>query len=128
MLAAPAFRLMLLGLPLLVPACAPKPAPTSAAISGTTGATARAAIDPQVTSDCRARADAVYEKQNRADLSRRDQRDSPFSASYNSGITTRGLGARFERDRMVADCVSANSSGKSSAASTGPTFSGQVPY
>ena len=128
MLAAPAFRLLLLGVPLLMAACAPRPAPTSASASATAPSSARAAIDPQVTADCRARADAVYDRQNRAELSRRDQRDSPFSASYNSGITTRGLGARFERDRLVADCVAANSSGTSSAASTGPTFSGQVPY
>ena len=83
-----------------------------------------ARADPQVTAACRTRADDVYARQNRADLSRRDQRDSPFSSSGNTGITSAGLGERYARDRMVASCVAANSGGSTSDASTGPTFTG----
>ena len=128
MFGAPVLRFSLLALPLLMASCAPARSPAQLSASPSAPGPAASAATPQVASDCRARADAVYDRQNRGDLSRRDNRDSPFSSSYNSGITTRGLGARFERDKMVADCVAANSSTRSSAASTGPTFSGQVPY
>jgi hypothetical protein len=57
---------------------------------------------------CRAEVDRVYQAQNRADLSRRDERDSAFAGTYNSGIVTRGMSARFGRDQMVSDCVQAN--------------------
>ena len=76
---------------------------------------------------CRAEVDRVYAAQNRAELSRRDQRDTPFAESYNSGITSRGLGALFGRDNQVSSCVS-NSSAPGTGAATanvgvGPTFS-----
>lgn len=78
---------------------------------------------------CRAETDRVYAAQNRAELSFRDQRDTPFAGSYNSGITSRGLGARFGRDNMESSCL-ANSAGGGAAApggatdaGTGPTFS-----
>ena len=69
---------------------------------------------------CRERADQVYDRQNRADLSRRDERDTPLSASYLSGITTRGLGARFERGQRIAECTNGLASG---AGSPGPAMS-----
>ena len=101
-------------LPLAVAACAGR--------SGTaTYASTRA--DPQVAAACRARAESVYNQQNRADLSRRDERDTPFSSSRNSGITSAGLGQLYGRDRMVASCI-ATSGGASSEASTGPALSG----
>jgi hypothetical protein len=82
------------------------------------------------TAACRAEVDRVYAAQNRADLSRRDQRDTPFADSYNSGITSRGLGALFGRDNQVSSCISSSgaSGGASSAVDvgTGPTFSPTV--
>lgn len=76
---------------------------------------------------CRAETDRIYAAQNRAELSFRDQRDTPFAAGYNSGITTRGLGARFGRDNLESSCL-ANAAGGAQAApagtdaGTGPTF------
>ncbi len=95
----------------LLAGCAPgRPRPTAAASAA-----------------CRAETDRVYAAQNRADLSYRDQRDTPFAGSYNSGITSRGLGARFGRDNLESSCL-ANASGNAPAgtasdAGTGPAFS-----
>lgn len=87
----------------------------------------RSRADAATAAACRAEVDRVYAAQNRAELSQRDQRDTPFAGSYNSGITSRGLGALFGRDNQVSSCVS-RSSGSSTGESTvdsgtGPTFS-----
>ncbi len=62
---------------------------------------------------CRSRADEIYLKQNRALLSERDQRDEPFGATGIPGNTTEGLGDRYGRDQMLADCL--NSLGPATA-------------
>lgn len=90
----------------------------------------RSRADAASTAACRAEVDRVYAAQNRAELSQRDQRDTPFASSYSSGITSRGLGARFGRDNQVSSCVSNSSSPAAGAAAvdtgTGPTFSPAV--
>ena len=64
--------------------------------------------DQQARAACRARADAVYAQRNRGSIyGRQDDRLTPFSTSYNPGITTTGLGDRFDIDQMIANCVSA---------------------
>lgn len=87
----------------------------------------RSRADAATTAACRAQVDRVYAAQNRAELSQRDQRDTPFASSYNSGITSRGLGARFGFDNQVSSCISSSSApGTGSPAidvGTGPTFS-----
>lgn len=95
------------------------------------GATAAGRTSPAVSLACRQEVDRVYAAQNRRDLSLRDQRDTPFAESYNSGVTTRGLGAMFDQDNRYASCVRNNTpAGASTAAgappgasTTGPTFS-----
>ena len=77
-------------------------------------------IQAATVAACRERADQIYDRQNRADLSRRDERDTPLAASYLSGITTRGLSARFERGQRIAECTSGLASG---AGSPGPAMS-----
>ena len=70
---------------------------------------------------CRARADAVYNQQNRAAISERDTRDTPFATNYVSGITSNGLSARFARDNLVGAC----SPGQQPVdVGTGPAFGG----
>ena len=81
----------------------------------------RADVATQV--QCRQEVDRVYAAQNRGDLSRRDERDTPFSADYLSGVTTRGLGARFNRDNQLASCVAQNRGGVATDLGTGPAFS-----
>ena len=87
----------------------------------------RSRADAATAAACRAEVDRVYAAQNRAELSQRDQRDTPFAGSYNSGITSRGLGSLFGRDNQVSSCVSRSSGSNAGAASvdtgTGPTFS-----
>ena len=84
--------------------------------------------DARALAACRARADSVYEQQNRgAVFTATDSRDSPKSGNYVSGVTTRGLGDRFGRDQMIDDClrVSGAASGAASAGvdrSGGSTF------
>lgn len=87
----------------------------------------RSRADAATAAACRAEVDRVYAAQNRAELSQRDQRDTPFAGSYNSGITSRGLGALFGRDNQVSSCVNKSSAPGAGAAATdsgtGPTFS-----
>jgi hypothetical protein len=73
---------------------------------------------------CRERADRVHRVQNPQDRLTTDQRDSPQSASYVEGITTRGLGERYAWDTMVSNCVrdSRNPGPAGANASTGPTM------
>jgi hypothetical protein len=74
---------------------------------------------------CRDAVDRVYAAQNRADLSRRDERDTAFSGSYNSGIVTRGISSRFGRDQMVTECIqsSGQPGGQATDTTPAPTFS-----
>lgn len=91
-------------------ACQPPPPPTSA--------------DAAVRADCRATVERQYNAQNRADLTRRDERDTAFSSYYNAGVPSRGLGAEFQRDQMVTDCLRAQGEpGGQPAPGVGPTFS-----
>ena len=79
--------------------------------------------------ECRQQADRVYNAQNRVELSTRDQRDSPFAAGYNPGITTRGLGALYSRDNDVQSCLNNSVTGRATPSAvtpgTGPTFQPQ---
>ena len=78
-----------------------------------------------VQAACRQEVDRVYAAQNRADLSTRDQRDSPLSDNYVSGITSRGLSSLYGRDNEMASCVR-NSQGGGRGA-TGPDDTGTGP-
>ncbi|HEX3347073.1 MAG TPA: hypothetical protein VHS58_03105 [Acetobacteraceae bacterium] len=65
---------------------------------------------------CRKRADEIYQAQNRgavydADLYRTSDRDSPYATSGLTGVTSDGLGARYQRDQFEDACLrSTNSS------------------
>jgi hypothetical protein len=76
---------------------------------------------------CRARADEIYLKQNRALMSVRDERDVPFAATGISGNTTQGLGDLYGHDQMVASCLNsvgpASNAGNRAPASTSATMS-----
>ena len=97
-------------LPLLLGACAERPAQSNA--------------DRAAAAACRQEVDRVYAAQNRRDLTYRDQRDTPFASSYNSGVTTAGLSTLFGRDNSIQSCTSQTRPGAvSGATGTGPTFS-----
>lgn len=110
----PPSRLALAVLPLLVAcqvlvACQAAPQPRTRANAAT-------------QNECRAVVDRVYAAQNRSELSTRDERDSPFAASYNSGIVTRGLSGRFQRDNMVNTCLDAAGNPSAVDVTPAPTF------
>jgi hypothetical protein len=91
---------------LLAGGCSSPPPPQSRAAAGAIAA-------------CRSRTDQVFAQQNRYLLSERDTRDSPFSTSGNTGITTTGLSSRYARDNLYDNCVGSNVPDSGSA----PTFS-----
>lgn len=78
-------------------------------------------------SACRERVDEVYAQQNRVELSQRDQRDAPFSSTYLSGITSRGLGAQFSRGTMFDDCLSSARGGTGRGGTGGGVTGGGGP-
>ncbi len=78
--------------------------------------------------ECRAETDQAYRVRDRIADFRPDQRDTPYSAGYQSGNTARGLGDLFGRDQMQADCLrNAGVPGRTPDASTGPAFNTQGP-
>src|SRR5437764_549974 len=91
-----------------------------AACSPPPPSTPQVRADQQTLSACRQRADQTYAAQNRGAGYDTDYRSSPFSTSYAPGITTRGLGERYSRDTMIADCV--RSTGADVDRGAGPTM------
>ena len=70
---------------------------------------------------CRARADQVFNQQNRSYLSERDSRDTPFASNYVSGVTSAGLSSRYDRDDLLGGCTPGTQPVDDG---TGPTFAG----
>ena len=118
--------LALAGLALGLAACAPQPRLTASGAARPSRA---------VVAACRQQVDRAYTAQNRAELSQRDQRDTPLSDSYVSGITSRGLSSAFGRDTDLASCIrnsepatpsaiapAANTPAANTPAAIGPTF------
>lgn len=81
----------------------------------------RSRADAAARQACRQAVDRVYAAQNRADLSRRDERDYAFAGSYNSGIVTRGMSARYGRDQAVTECIQTSGEAGVQATDTVPT-------
>lgn len=83
-----------------------------------------ARADATARADCREQVERQYNAQNRADLTRRDERDFAFSGTYNTGIPSRGLGAEYARDQAVTDCLRASGGpGGQATPGVGPSFS-----
>lgn len=80
--------------------------------------------DADTKAECRQQVERQYNAQNRVDLTRRDERDFAFAGSYQSGISSRGLGAEYGREQMVTDCLRSSGDGASAATpGVGPAFS-----
>lgn len=71
--------------------------------------------DAVIRTDCREQVERQYNAQNRVDLTQRVDRDAAFANSYNSGISSRGLGAAFHHDQMITDCLRASGDNADSA-------------
>jgi hypothetical protein len=62
--------------------------------------------DQQALAACRARADEVYDQQNRAAIyTPTTGQDTPRSGQYAWGVTSRGLSALYAHDNMIDDCL-----------------------
>ena len=82
------------------------------------------------TAACRARADEVYLRQNRADIYRADQyaaggKDAPFGGG--ALINAPSLSARFARERLVDNCLAARPGPAGPAADAPGTAPGAAP-
>jgi hypothetical protein len=53
---------------------------------------------------CRAIVSSAYDRQNRADILRGDQRDSPFAAGGTQGVLSAGLGTQFGYNQEIRSC------------------------
>ena len=67
-------------------------------------------------SACRARADEVFQRQNRdqvyrVDTYNTDTRDAPFGTNGLKGVTSAGLSQQYGRDNMVQDCLRSTGAG-----------------
>jgi hypothetical protein len=74
---------------------------------------ARPPADPgeaSIRAACRAEADRVMANRERGQIMRADEREARIGALEGGGLrrTSDSLGERFERDRMVEDCVARN--------------------
>src|SRR4051812_23012044 len=72
--------------------------------------TAVSSASPATRAACRARADEVYARQNRADIYRADNfatnaRNTPFAAGSVLGEPTRALSSRYAREQLEDDCL-----------------------
>jgi hypothetical protein len=84
--------------------------------------TPQARADAETLAACRQRANEVYNQQNRGDIySANSSENSPFSANYVPGITSRGLPQLFAHDRMVNDCVRNAGTGAERSKAPAPT-------
>jgi hypothetical protein len=59
---------------------------------------------------CRQHADVVYSMRNPDEVYRQDTyatstRDAPFAGAGLSGVTSAGLGGRYQRDQLFGDCL-----------------------
>lgn len=64
-----------------------------------------------------------YRNPNRADLSRRDDRDTPFASSYLPGITSRQLSQQYRQGNQMASCLTQSGGQAGGGSSTGPAMS-----
>lgn len=68
--------------------------------------TGQARADAETRAACETRANQAYEQQNRAEIyAPQAQVNTPYSANYVSGDSSRGLSDLFVHDRMVSNCV-----------------------
>ena len=110
----------------------PRPLAAAIALAALSACTHPAGPRPSAAAQasCRAEVDRVYAAQNRADLTARDGRDTPFTGDYFPGNTPRGLAGEYGRDNQYSSCLANSSSpsapatsGTSPAANVGPVFS-----
>lgn len=83
-------------------------------------------VSPQKAAACRAQAEEIYLKQNRAEVYRADVysanlRDTPYSSNLLDGVPTRGLSSSYARQQMYDDCLRAAGRPGTAPPAKGPT-------
>jgi hypothetical protein len=72
---------------------------------GPSGTAAQGNTDLATQQACRQRVNEMYEVRDRADIYAANPTvNSPLSANYQPGVTSRGLSDQFEYGRTVAEC------------------------
>jgi hypothetical protein len=104
-------------------------APVLAACAADTPSTHADRVTEQA---CRQRAEQIYALRNPEAPYQQDNyvsstRDAPFATSGVTGVTTQGLGSRYELEKMVSDCIGGTSGGQIGPTPAAPPTSGQTP-
>jgi hypothetical protein len=90
---------------------------------GPSGVAAQNRNDLATRDACRERANEMYDKRGRAEIyAPQSSVNTPQSANFVSGVTDRGLAARFDYERTVNECVRNASSGAPSIVSPEPAI------
>ncbi len=85
---------------------------------GPSGTAARGSTDLATQQACRQRVNEMYEVRDRGDIYAANSTvNSPLSANYQPGVTSRGLSSQFEYGQSVAECEHNSENG-----AEGPTF------
>jgi hypothetical protein len=72
---------------------------------GPSGPASTGGADLATQQACRQRVNEMYEVRNRGDIySSNSSVNTPYSASYQSGVPTRGLSNQFAYDESLAEC------------------------
>jgi hypothetical protein len=77
----------------------------SASAVGPSGTAANSRTDLETQLACRQRVNEMYDRRNRAEIySPEAAVNTPYSASYQSGVSSRGLAAQFDYERTRVEC------------------------
>jgi hypothetical protein len=105
---------------LMLAACTAGPLGGDASESavGPSGTAAQGNTDLATQQACRQRVNEMYEVRDRGDIyAANSTMNSPLSANYQPGVTSRGLSSQFEYGQNVAECEHNTENG-----AEGPTF------
>jgi hypothetical protein len=81
----------------------------------------QAQADAQTRAACRARAEQVYEQQNRGAIySPPPAVNTPYSGNFAPGMDDRGLSDLFAHDRLINDCIRNSGTGAERSAPAQP--------
>jgi hypothetical protein len=96
------FRLLAM---LALSACSAGSMGASGDAVGPSGTAAERRTDLATQEACRSRVNEMYERRDRADIYvPASSVNTPYSANYEAGVTSRGLANQFDFERTLAEC------------------------
>ena len=106
-----AFVLSVLAM-LTLPGCSAGPMGTSFSAVGPSGDASRTAVTRETQAACRGRVNEMYDRRNRAEIyAANPWNNTPYSSSYQSGISSRGLANQFDYERTRVECEANSGTG-----------------